>query len=153
MALLGSLGVVFCWATKRCAVLKRVHTRLHFPTSYWQAAPLRLPFACSSEAHVAFPNHRVAESQPAFCVDSSPAFSGALQSFYSCYLSCCRQVDGDPNFHLQGLWDDVVDVKRDLVEDVAPASSCHALAFAFRPKCQPMSLLATSSKDVSRRMR
>ncbi|CAE7412152.1 unnamed protein product [Symbiodinium microadriaticum] len=31
------------------------------------------------------------------------------------------QVDGDPNFHLQGLWDDVVDVKRDLVED---AMSC-----------------------------
>ncbi|CAE7900351.1 unnamed protein product [Symbiodinium necroappetens] len=35
------------------------------------------------------------------------------------------QVDGDPNFHLQGLWDDVADVKRDLVEDVAPdAMSC-----------------------------
>ncbi|CAE7487241.1 unnamed protein product [Symbiodinium natans] len=31
------------------------------------------------------------------------------------------QVDGDPNFHLQHLWDDVADVRRDLVED---AMSC-----------------------------
>ena len=30
------------------------------------------------------------------------------------------KVDGDPNFHLQHLWDDVVDVKRDVIEESLP---------------------------------
>ena len=34
-------------------------------------------------------------------------------------------MDGDPNFHVQHLWDDIVDVKRDLVE--APSQELSGL--------------------------